>query len=604
MPRLPRSFKLGPKTKVALGLLAALVLLVALFDWNWLRPGLERYLSHTAGRAVRAADLHLSLDADLQPVVRLRGVHVDNAPWADTRKPFVHAGELRFTFDWKSLFEDIRLIHHLVLIDAEINLERRADGLRNWRLTQPDYRGRGRIRLLALEPHNSRLSFAHEGVALVLQSQATELPQPEGPLTQKVSFSGSFRGAPFEGEALAGPVLTLLQTGRAFPLRGRAQTAQTVLQLDGEVADLAQLGGIDAKVQLSGPSLSQLKTFFPDPPWPTTQPYRAQAQLKREGNKFDARALRINLARSDVAGAVSYHAQDKRTTVRATLRSERLDSADLPSLKRKGPPGQRVLPGKALPLEQLDEMDAVFDWDIEALHIQPLRPLQGVRTHATLDHHKLQVAVKAAELAGGTLTGQFTLDTRLRTPEVRIEAQARALRLQTLWPAMPENARVDAPLDAHLQLTGQGHSLATWANSAGGQASVTLGSGTLSKRLAAQLSLNLGKLFGSLFDGDGAVALHCAALAIDVKDGVATTRQISLDTEKARVEGQGQLNAHDETWWVLLTPQKKRRFEPLTLGKSIRLEGSFDSFSQKLVDKEPADAAASEGCAAPRRAPG
>ena len=191
-------------------------------------------------------------------------------------------------------------------------------------------------------------------------------------------------------------------------------------------------------------------------------------------------------------------------------------------------------------------------------------------------------------------------------PEVRLEAQVRQLQLERLWPAMPEKARVDAPFDAQLQLHGQGRSLATWAASADGHAQVTLGSGTLSKRLAAQLSLNLGTLFGSLFDGEGAVALHCGIVALDVKDGIATARQISLDTEKARIEGRGRLNAHDESWWLQLAPQKTQRFEPLTLGKAIRLEGRFDSFHQKLVDKEAGDKTddSGTGCSGPRRAPG
>ena len=53
MKPLSRRSALGPKTKVALGGLVALVLLVAAFDANWLSPALERYLSHTSQRTVR-----------------------------------------------------------------------------------------------------------------------------------------------------------------------------------------------------------------------------------------------------------------------------------------------------------------------------------------------------------------------------------------------------------------------------------------------------------------------------------------------------------------------------------------------------------------------
>ena len=251
MNPLPRLRALGPKAKLGLGALALLVLLLALFDWNWLRPPLERYLSHTSGRSVRAADLHLSLDAALRPVVRLRGVRIDNAPWADTKAPFAVAGEARFTFSWPSLLQDVRVVTHLVLVDADIDLQRQADGLRNWRLTRPDDRGPPRMQVLSLEPHNSRLRVVHQGIGLVLQTAATPLAAPEGPLTQRIRFSGRWHEAPIEGEALTGPVLSLQRTGRFFPLRGQVQSGPAVLQLDGEVADLIKLGGVNAQLRLS-----------------------------------------------------------------------------------------------------------------------------------------------------------------------------------------------------------------------------------------------------------------------------------------------------------------------------------------------------------------
>jgi len=59
---------LGPRTKVALGFAAALVLLVILFDWNWFRPLLERHLSESAQRRVHAADVHVFLEPDLNGI--------------------------------------------------------------------------------------------------------------------------------------------------------------------------------------------------------------------------------------------------------------------------------------------------------------------------------------------------------------------------------------------------------------------------------------------------------------------------------------------------------------------------------------------------------
>jgi uncharacterized protein involved in outer membrane biogenesis len=552
MNPLPRLRALGPKAKLGLGALALLVLLLALFDWNWLRPPLERYLSHTSGRSVRATDLHLSLDAALRPVVRLRGVRIDNAPWADTQAPFAVAGEARFTFSWPSLLQDVRVVTQLVLVDADIDLQRQADGLRNWRLTRPDDRGPPRMRVLSLEAHNSRLRVVHQGIGLVLQTAATPLAAAEGPLTQRIRFSGRWHEAPLEGEALTGPVLSLQQTGRFFPLRGQVQSGPTVLQLDGEVADLIKLGGVNAKLRLS-------------------------------------RGL------SDLGGDVRYrHPVGERRSLQATLHSERFALADLPARAGK-PPGERLLPQAPLPLDWLGEIDATLDWQVKTLQAGAQTALHELRAHAVLDQGALQLTLKEAALAAGQLSGQLWLDSRARVPSARIELRARALRLDKL---LPPPTRVEGPVSGTLALSGQGRSVAAWLASAGGQLSLAMDSGHLSPRLDAALGLNGGKLLRSFFGDDRAVPIRCGALDMQFVNGTGTTRQLVLDTARTRIEGAGRLSLRDETWALRLTPHAHQT-RLLRLGGSVVAQGSFTDYRYTVDDARQASTAASGACTAP-----
>jgi len=448
MNPLPRLSALGPRTKIALGALALLLLLAAVFDWNWLRPALVRHLSQASGRKVQLADLHLGLDSHLQPVVRLRGVRVQNAAWASPQ-PFAVAGEARFTFSWASLFQDVRVITHMELVDADVSLERQADGLRNWRLTRPDDRGPGRMRVLSLQTLRSQIHVVHQGVGLSMQAASTPLPQADGEFTQRITFSGHLRGAPFAGEALAGPVLSLQHTGNFFSLRGQARSAQTQLQVDGQVADLMHLDGLDAQLQLRGPSLAQLKPFFPTQAWPPSQPYQAEARVTRHGDTFTARSLQARLGGSDLAGEMRYDKNDDRPRLQATLRSERIDLHDVP---RPAPPAsaassQRVLPQTALDLAALNDLDATVDLNVKALLASPVPALSGLRVRATLDRGLLQLALQDASFAGGHLSGQFALDNRPASPGVNAELRARNLRLEQLVQDLPGRARVEGPLN-------------------------------------------------------------------------------------------------------------------------------------------------------------
>lgn len=598
MNLLSRVFAARPKTKVALGGLVALVLLVAVFDANWFRPALERYLSRNSQRTVRIADLHIGLSATLQPVVRLRGVHVQNAPWADAR-PFVVAGEARFTFSWTSLFRRVRVVTHLVLIDADIHLARQADGLRNWRLTRPDDRGPARMLVLSLETLRSSLHLVHQGVGLTLQTTSSPLPQPEGTLTQRISFSGTYRDAPFAGEAVAGPVLSLQQTGEFFALRGQAKSAETVLTLDGRMADLIKLSGLDAQVHLRGPSLGQLKPFFPHQPWPATAPYQAEARVTKHGNAITAKALQARLGRSDLAGELSYDKKDERSSVQATLHSDKLDLSELMGLAPPAAkpaavsaPERRLLPQTALPLGPLQQIDATLALKVDSLQVPALPALTGLHARATLGPEQLQVSLQDSQLAGGHLKGQFVLEHRAASPRVSLALQAQGVRLEKLVDAA---APIEGPLSGQLQLSGHGHSVAAWLGNASGRLSLALQGGSLSPRLDAKLGLNAGKLLRSFLASDQPVPIRCGTVAINFTNGTGTTRELVLDTAHTRIEGQGSVQLRDETWALLLTPQAHQS-RSLTLNSSVRAEGSFRDASYKLVKRVPAEQTNASGC--------
>lgn len=592
MPLLSRLFAAQPKTKVALGGLVALLLWVAVFDWNWFRPALERHLSQSSRRTVQIADLHLGLSQRLQPVVRLRGVQVQNAPWADDAQPFVVAGEARFTFSWLSLLRDVKVVTHLRLVDADIHLARQADGLRNWRLTRPDDRGPARLRVLLLEPVRSRLQVVHQGVGLTLQTTSSPLAQADGELTQHIGFSGTYRGAAFAGEALAGPVLSLQHTGDYFALRGQASSAQTQLQVDGRVADLLKLGGLDAQVTLSGPNLGLLKPFIPQAAWPATPPYKAEAQVTRQGDSFRAKTFHATLGRSDVAGELSHQQHNERSSLQATLRSKHLRLAELLGPSAPASPQKRVLPQSALPLAPLKQLDATLEWKVDSLQAPSLPELTGVKLRATLDQGQLQVALQDTRLAGGQLSGQFTLDSRAAPPRAHIELRAKGLRLEHL---MPKTAPIAGPLSGQLKLSGHGPSVAAWLGSASGQLSLALPSGSLSPGLDAKLGLNTGKLLRSFFANDAPVPIRCGAATIDFADGKGTTRELVLDTAQTRLEGQGNMQLRDEAWALLLTPQV-RQSAVLALNSSLLVQGTFHTASYKLVAREPPNKGKAGGC--------
>ena len=583
----------------SLAVLAVLTLLAA--DWNWARPALVHYLRHTSGREVRIDDLQVRLDATWQPVVTLRGVHVANAPWAGPQ-PFAVAEEASFTFDWKSLLARQRVVTEMRLVGADVVLQRQADGLRNWRLTRPEDRGGARMRIQRLRSERSTLQLVHQGVGLTLQVASTPLASSQGRYTQQVQARGDYRGTAFTASTVAGPVVSLLDTGEFFALRGEARAGDTRLQADGRVADLLQLAALDARVVVQGESLAQLERFLPRPAWPASKPFRFEGRVVRHGDDWSSDDAQLRLGRSDLAGRARYsrpdHGADGRHRLTGQLTSRLLRLDDLPTwpapaARLASAPGPtRVLPRAQLPLDGVRRFDGHLELHVAALQGAALPPARALQARLTLARGQLDLTLVHAEWAGATWRGEATLDAREPTPTVRLDLRTHGLRLQELWPTLRQRPGVQWPaLHGRVDLHGQGASPAAWLADASGRLDVWLTGGSLSRRLDARLGLDAGGMLRALFSGDQPVPIRCGALSIAFANGRGRTRELVLQTDRTHIAGEGSVRLDEETWALVLTPQSPERPSaakaPGALPASVLVQGTFQGFRHRLAEHTP-----------------
>jgi AsmA family protein len=258
-------------------LLAIGVLLLAaiLLQPLWLAPLVGRQLTQSSGRAVHFDRMWLSLSSALQPVVQWRGIRIDNAPCADSRRPFAALASATAVISWRSIEQRRPVIELMVLRDGEVDLERSADGLRNWRLSNPEYRGPGRYKVLALQAERASLRFRHEGADLDMRASAAPIGAASGavgsaaaaasPLTTRIEIDGEWRRLPFKVSAATGPALTFLETGRTFPLQGSITAGGARLDVDGRLGDIVREPLADARVAIAAPSLAPLAAFIDSP---------------------------------------------------------------------------------------------------------------------------------------------------------------------------------------------------------------------------------------------------------------------------------------------------------------------------------------------------
>ena len=574
--------------KILLGVVLAVALTLALFDWNWLRPSLERHLSGKSQRAVKIGDLEVELGFSFEPTVRLRRVYIENAPWADSKRPLAVAGEASFTFALKTLWDERRVVSRIVLRDAEVDLEWLPDGLRNWRLREPDYRGPGRYKVLTLETQRTRIRFARPGIDLDIVGTSTRatpeepsgetVAQPDPGLSSRIDFEGTYRGAAFAGAVLTSDLLTLQETGRPFPLRGHVTSGKTRIDAEGTFADVVKLSMIDAKLRIAGPSLAALQPFV-DLHF-ASRPYRADARLRKNGNNYAFEQLHAKIGATDVAGELSYRSDSGgeaggRPVLRAALRSDSADLADLgvtgrPAAKEAG--SERMFPRSALGAERIKSTDAHVSVTARKLKSAAMPALESLKFSADLDDGILNVKAIDLGVAGGHAIGAISFDAQREPASSQVALEVRGIRLEQLLPTLEANGVSSGAVTASVQLSGRGNSIAAIAGNATGSMSLNMAGGRISNLLDARLGLNLGKMLRLKIGGDRAIDIHCAAIAFQFNNGIGKSRAILLDTEQTRIDGNGTMNLRDETLDVLLEPTQKKP-GLFSLHSAIRVQG-------------------------------
>jgi len=578
-------------TGVLLVLLAMIATAVALFDWNWFRHPLELYLADRSQREVRIGDLHVEAGFSLEPTVRVRDVYVENAPWA-SKGPAVVAGEASITFSLTSLWERRPVISRLVLVDAKVQMERREDGLRNWRLTNPEDRGPGRIKVLRLEPHRTTIRVILGNLdldVLVAASQAGASDQaPAASQPTQIDFKGKLGGTAIAGQFQTGERLTLLETGESFAMRGHATAGNSRLDVDGTIADLARPSAIDASVRLAGRSLSDLHRIVATA-MPASRPYKFEARVRQAQDEVSFDEVRASIGNSDFSGTIGIDLRRERASLRAELRSESADLADFGSpagagqattkaaerqVAASGPATSaatgrdpedanrgrlgRLFSERAFNGEYLKTLDAHVTLNAKKLTTANLPELESLRVSADLKDGALALDPIDIGLAGGHVVGLLTFDGRRKPISSHAKVDFKEMRIERLLDRLAKGAQSAGQINGHFDLKGQGDSIAKTLASATGSMQVSMAGGGISNLLDARLGLNTGKILRLMITGDQAIAIHRAVIDFDFEQGLGKSKAILLDTDQTRTEGTGTIDLRSETVDVLLTPHPKK----------------------------------------------
>lgn len=555
-------------------LLGAVVfsLCFALYEATWLRPLVQHHVQARSQRHVHFDELQFGLSRDLQPTARFRGLHIDNAPWAD-RRPMVVAGEVRFTFAWQSLAGKHIIVKRLELVDAQVDLERRADGLRNWRLMQPDDRGPGKIRVQTLDARRSSLRFVHGEHDLEIDSSIAALGAPvtipghEGlPLTKRLAIRGTRGGQRFDATLQVSDVLSFLDSDMPFAVRGDVSSLRARLHVEGRVADLVELDDVDARVALSGASLAELNPLL-KAALPASRPFSIESQVRKAGSRTAFGKVVATLGRSDATGELTHVRADDaaQRVVDARLDSKSIDFSDLPLTLSQGD-------GGPVDVDVLKRVDVKLAWTVE--HLKAPWPLRArrARLKGALAGGVLKVESLRLDTAGGAVAMAGTFDVNRTPPRAALKADLDGIHVDQLLPAQAEDNRVAGTIGAHAELQANGASRRALLQSLTGTITAATSHASMSSRLDARLALNGGRLLRTMLEGPEQTPVRCAELELRMREGVGRVERLVVETDRLRLIGSGRIDLLQQSMALTLTPQRKQA-ALLALQRSIRVAG-------------------------------
>lgn len=579
-------------------LLGAVVasLCFALHEATWLRPLVQHHVQARSQRHVHFDELRFGLSRELLPTVRFRGLRIDNAPWAD-RRPMVVADEVRFTLAWESLMGERIVVKRLELVDAQVDLEHSADGLRNWRLTRPDDRGPGKIRMLTLDARGSSLRFVHGGRDLEIDAAIAALDQPvsllghEGlPLTKRLAIRGTRGGQRFDAALQVSDVLTFLESARSFAVRGDASSLRARLHVEGSVADLADLYAVDAQVALTGASLAELNPLF-KATLPASRPFSLESRVRKAGPRSEFSKLAVTLGRSDVAGELTHVRADDaaRRVVDARLASKTIDLADLPLSPSHDD-------GGAVDVGGLKSADVKLAWTVEHLKTPWLPPIRHARLTGALTGGMLKVDSLRFDSAGGRVAAVATFDANRTPPHVALRADLDGIRLDRLLAPQADDDRVAGAIGAHAELQSSGASRSALLRSLSGTITAATSHASISSRLDARLALNGGRLLRAMLEGPEQVPVRCGAMELRVREGIGRVERLVIETDRLKLVGSGQIDLREQSVALTLAPQRKQA-ALLALERSIRVVGPFGG--TRVTLDAPSSPATAASCLSP-----
>jgi len=590
--------------KTFIPIATGLLLIVALAGAVFLKSlDLSDYKRLLAGqiKAAIGRDLQIRGDMDLSfslsPALAVHDMTLSNASWG-SRPDMLRVKEVTAKLRILPLFSGRMIIDRLVFIAPDILLETDDHGKGNWSfagsqkqkipsktaVASPS-RGKGSafiplIREVRLEKGVVRFRNGKTGKIQIISLKKLRGFAENVQSSTTITMEGTDHHHPFQVDASLGPLSTLFTSPAPFPVQMEARLLDSVLKIQGTLKNPLQGTGLDLRLSVEGPSLTSLARAA-GLEIRSPGPFHLAAYLSDSNATYSLNDIQATLGKSHLAGNVSLQTGEKSPLVRVKI-TELNWEGDAPistphgqdkkisppsarpvkkpkgkrDVQKSGP--KRIFSDTPLPTDSLRAVNFSLTLDRGRILVEGIL-LKDLRMEMALQGGRLTVSSLHANLAGGNLNGEISLDgtkprlalkTRIDIEQIPVGALLRSMKLTDL--VSSGNARIKVRLQAG------GGSVRELMAGLNGNISLVMGESTLNNKYLDFAATDLVKLFMPGGTKKEHTVINCFVCRFDIKEGLATNRGLLLDTGAITVRGKGRINLGHESIDLLLKPRTKK----------------------------------------------
>ncbi len=600
----PARLAIGIATGIVTTLIGLLVLAWAILfitKGRFLKPTFEKYVSNFSGRKVRVAGDFQLYFAPFNVKFVADGLTMSNPAWA-SRPNLFSAGHIDTRVATLSLlFGAKKRLNWLALADSETNLE--------W---DPAHK-------------SNSWTFSADGAPLelpdirraIVSGTAVHYRDPKMALTTDVKFDtigaegkhidnairfaggGSLRKEPFTiSGALTSPNEALAGGRTRFDFHAGA--ARTKVDVSGTLPAPTVFEGSDLLVQVRGQNLREVFDLA-GIAVPDTRAYRLRSHFTKQGGEYRFTQLTGNYGNSDLAGSMTASMPGNRPKLVADLRSRRVDIVDIGpfigynpnALATKGATAAvpqtggtpRLLPDAPLRIEAIKAFDAHVVYKVADIK-QPFVPISNIALTFDLDHSLLKLSPLTFDLAdSGHLAADISINARVPAVITDYDIRLSPTPLNKLFRTSGVfNAGTTGTIKAHIQMKGTGDTVRESLATSNGRIAIILPKGTFWTQYIQLAEFDVGLFLQKLLQDKlkKPVEVNCGLIAFTVRNGVAATDPVLIDTDKNVMTAKGGFSFKNESLDLKFRADGKK-FSAFSGQSPVGINGYFAKPGYQLV---------------------